>query len=280
MSRLDTAIPAPVLGAGRSFSYAWPTTDYNTSGSLAPLSTFYRPVGFNIAGQLVRGTGGAPPSPQGATEYKGRTSYRVTSDDTSVTVYQCISTSAAPYSLYFAINTPVTAGPPGLYQFGCWRIAALLAFENPAGALTGDFGLTLCPGLNTAVVAGTESGISMGPSNANTLTLTVRKTDGGAVTYSQPCPFAVDITQWHLYEMVIRSASLGVNASLTILIDGVQAWRLEWGAGTVLPGLISGTNLGYRWSLSNRAGQVGGIGVYVAVPGIEVSAAPTPLALY
>lgn len=282
--RAETVIGPNSPGAGRSYSYSWPPQEFIAAGSQPTLSTLYRPNAFSLINQITNGTGGAPPGPQGATFYRGLHCYRVTADATSVRVFQPIATSGAPYQAYFPIVRPTLANLDRLDGFACWRVAALLAFDNPAGAVPGDLGITWCPGLNTTPRFG-ESGVTFGVTNTSTVNLTVVQVDGGARTFDQnvPAGSTPDVTNWHLYELRALGATRATEATLKACIDGRTVFTLPWGPGTVLPGLqsgVAGANLGYRWSLSNRGGAAFTTAVYVASSGIQIAAAPTETDLF
>lgn len=275
--RGETVIGPGSPGAGRSLSYSWPPQEFIAATAQPTLSMMYRPNPFSVINQMLNGVGGAPPDPQGAIFYRGVHAYRVTADATSVRVFQPITTAGAPWSAYWPIIKP-PADMGTTDAFLCWRFAALLAFDNPPGAVVGDLGLTLCPGLNTTPRLAAEAGIAWGPVNTGAIGLTVVQADGGARTFDQACASNPDIANWHLYELRALGATHNREATLQACIDGQVKFSLPWGAGTVLPGLQSGAagiNLGYRWSLSNRGGSPFTTAVYVASSGIQVSAAPT-----
>lgn len=269
---------ADMFGAGRSLSYSWPRFDYTAALNTQPdLGIVWRPTGIQENAMLANGVGGVPPNPQGRMTYRGLDCYKITGGPTSVRVFQPVTTAGLPLQMFFPIERPELADIGGLDPLACWRIAGLLAFDNPTGDVSGDLGITVCPGLNTTPKFG-ETGVTFGVSGPQTVSVVAVAAAGGPRTYDAPVEGPSDITRWNEYAIHLVGARLGYEAAMKFYINRALVLQLDYGPGTLLPGLSSGVNLGLRWSLSNR-GAATNTGMYVALGGMEIAAAATEEAL-
>jgi hypothetical protein len=278
-SRAESVVSPVPSGVARHWSVAYPGME-SFVNNVVPVGTNgmnrLSSVNFN---DFANGVGGAPPAPQGSTFYKGQVAWRITGGAAATRALEPVLSAVVPFQVYFQM-VKGTAPMYGLDEFCCWRIAALMAFDNPAGAIAGDVGLSLCPGASIAIRAANQAGIEYGPRTTGNIGVTVRAVDAGALTFDanlaanfQPA----DMTDWHLYEMRIIGADVNAEAVIKFLIDGVTCLTLPWGAGTVLPVFPDVANrLGFHPGIQVRAPVAAGYGMWLAMPGgWMMSAGPT-----
>lgn len=278
MSRFETVTAPPTPGAGRRMSYT-----YFACGRLTvpnqpsdPSAVTMRPGGTPQSGMGNYITTGAPPAPQGGVIYKGRSVNSITSS---------AATGRALSPTYF--STPgimpfqSTRGPGSnttlADDFACWSASAILAFDAIPGAITGDIGLVLGVAARFTVrgAANQFAGMEIGPSNTGVISVFIRQTDAGPVTFNQPTPTQPNMTEFHLYEIRLLSATAANEAQAKFLIDGRLQFALNYGPGTVLPDQTETTGLCFAPSIGNVLAMAATTRMYHVPNAFTVKSGPT-----
>lgn len=205
---------------------------------------------------------GVPPAGSGWTLYRGRVAFKQTGSGTSGGFYK----TGSNFAMYFP-QTRVG----GAYDDDtrCWRVLGLFAFDG-AGLGAGDIGLEVGPPANYDFVTGLTAGYRLAPTAAGAISVQVRQTGGAGLTVNQVVA-AVDVNDWHAYEMRFIGGDGRTDGSFKAFIDGVQVFASGYGAGTLLPSWANGTALGYQIAQGNR----GAAATYLALDGLQVAAATT-----
>lgn len=276
MTRVETVTTPPIPGAARRASYMyWPPQGYINGALSGQDSGAGRPGGqlFQQFSNLT--TTGAPPAGSGGIVYKGRVTQALTSNLTSGQVLTPnLVAQSRPLTLPFCnVRGSADLIATEVDDFRIWSVSVMMAFDAMPGLIVGDIGLAIGPGTRFAVRAAATQfgGMEIGPINTGQLGVVVRQTDGGAITFAQATPDQPDMTEFHVYEIRLYSASPTVEAQAVFLIDGRVQFSLPWGAGTVLPDQVigAGGNLGLTPGIGNFEAFNGTTRMYV-VPGTFV----------
>jgi hypothetical protein len=235
-------------------------------------------VGTGNGGVLT--TIGVPPAGFGGQVYKGRATQAFTSNT---------NTGYVASGGHCFIGTQRSAGNAaiiGNFDWAVWEFSAILAFDALPGAMNanGQLGLQVGSGNWTQVgfgTAPTQSGFFFGPVNTGVIGVTVRTTDGGAITN-----VAVSATpnqlEFHRYAIRLLSASGANEAQAKFLVDGSVVQTILWGAGTILPTQVNtfvAPRLGFTPSLCNINVNAATTRMYIADNSWQIIAAPTEDAL-
>lgn len=265
MARLEQTISPILRGAGRALDMSYPAPQLFADANASPGIQWINRQSYESWDQGTITAFGGAASPNW-TMYKGRIANRMPGSGVSGQFYLTGST--------FAILFPQNRSGRTLYNddFRCWRICYIGAMDGGVG--TGDTGLEIGPGLNYDMRVGTPPGFRLGPGSANDVRLSVRQNGGGAFTIDQVVA-NVDVTEWNMYEMRFIGATAQNDAVFRAFVNGVQVFSASWGAGTLLPGFANGSSFGYMVGIGNR----GTTGVYFAINGLTIQAAPTEASL-
>jgi hypothetical protein len=266
MPRLEQTISPIIRGAGRSLDMSYPAPQIQVEGNNAIGIEWTNRQAYTIWDMGTVTGFGAPPAGSGWKMYKGRIAHRQTGDGVSGGFYL----TGSNFTITFGQNK----SGAGAYadDFRCWRVTLIAAFDGGVG--TGDTGLEIGPALNYDIRTGTPPGFRLGPGSAANTLLQIRRNGGGAFTVDQQVA-ALDVTEWHMYEMRFIGATDKNDAIFRAFVDGAQVASFSWGAGTLLPFFANGSSFGYMIGVGNR----GTSGVYTAMNGLSVQAAPTEAAL-
>lgn len=276
--RAEAAVSPTSRGGGRTLDFSYPHNALIVPGTVGMGTTW---INRQAYGTYVMGSEagiGAPPAGSGWTTYKGRVCYKQTGSTGPQTggFYQ---TGAGPFAIYF----PTLRQGSSTYNedFRCWRVAAIIAVD--AVTASADSGLEIGPNVQHDFLSGTPAGFRVGPSGTSTALARVsaRQTAGLAITIDQTFAtvggIAIDVTDWHCYEMRFIGATSSRDGVFKALIDGNVVLSANWGAGTLLnTDFTGGGQVGYRITVGNR-GIVGS--TYLAMCGLTVAAAATEAAL-
>lgn len=273
---LDLALPR---GSGRTLSYWWPPIEEIFDGNQPALRMQQRPQGAPNTPSIVDIPYGSPPGPQGGITWHGKRAIVLSAGATSGHWYGP-TFNAGPVQIYFALERPTLANLAGLDEIACWRVAALLAFENPPGPVPNDYGIMIGPG-SSIVPRGGQMGWSFGLRSTGLLGFTVRQTTSAPITYDKTYDLgaAFDVTTWHRYEVRMLSATLDTEAMVKVLVDGQVLDTVFFGPGHPFPPMQEGANLGYYWSVGNHGGAAFTTRMYLALGGLQIDAAATEDAL-
>lgn len=276
--RLDTNTSPVTPGAGRRYSFTWglwgqPSllSDPNQANTITQ-----RPGGITSQSYWTTTVTGAPPTPRGSIAYAGRLAWAMTSDAaTGYVTGPSFITIDRPFVMAFQeVKGP--ANLSNIDDFACWSVSAILAYDAIPGAITGDLGLTLGTGTRSNIRGASQfAGIEVGPSNTGVMSVFIRQTDGGAVTYNQPTVTQPDQTQWNRYEIRIVGPTSSAEAQIKVFINNVLQVALPYGAGSLLPSqILGGTgNLGMVPALINFKANAATTRMYASI--LNVCAAPT-----
>lgn len=281
MTRRETVTTPPTLGAGRRYSYNYPTigrstvNNVPTSDSVTP-----RPGGGRLQSFWGAFDTGAPPAPRGAVIYNGRVAWALTSDlsPSGTQLSPSFSGTNRPLTMPYA-TVKTTANLQGVDDAWCWSLSAILAWDAIPGAITGDLGL--CLGVGTrCVIRGVNqfAGLEFGPTGVGTLGVICRQADAGAVTFAANVAGVADMTVYHRYEIRILGPTLTAEAQVKFMIDNATQLTLPYGAGTVLPDQKQGS-LGMTPGLINLSANAATTRMYVVPNSVTVASAPTEDAL-
>ncbi len=281
MSRGETVVSPSVLGAARRQSFMSPGfqgTSTNAFGTQSDASSRQSDMGQGNG--FVLTTTGAPPAGFGGQVYQGRATYALTSNTNTG------HTIAGGHSFIGTQRSAGNVNIVGNFDWACWELSAVLAFDALPGAINanGQLGLQYGSGNYTQVGFGTgptQAGFFFGPTGTGTLGVTVRTTDGGAIALQQAVT-SPDQTKWHRYAIRLISASGAAEAQAKFLVDGQVLLTLQWGAGTVLPSQINtfvAPRIGFTPSLTNLNVNAGTTRMYVANNSFQIVSGPTEDAL-
>lgn len=293
MSRFETVTSPPTLGAGRQMSWAFPLLGAQANAGSFPNNSAaivcQRPmlngtiIGTGGTGMLVT-TVGVPPAtaPSLACMYKGRYCISLNSDATTGRTW-VINAAASMPGAVMPFVTVKGAQPSGLEDWGVWELSAILAFDQPAGPITGDIGFGVGVSTRTQIrLAGVQqAGIEVGPRDVGSIGIIARQTDLGATTIDQALAVQpADLTLFNNYKIRLISATATSEAKLKVLVNGQLGFSASWGAGSLLPeqALASGA-YGFCPFMVNLKAFAGVTRMYVPHGGISVRAAPTEGAL-
>lgn len=280
MTKLEQALPAPIFGQGHGFWNTGPENGSVWTGGATP--AFIDMYGlYGLVGQAnnwATTTTGAPPAGQGIGYQNNRPCYVMTG---AAAAGRRFSFPGRVFDFCMTRNNI----PPGYDEAGYFKVSALMQFDSPTGAITGDVGLVIGAGRVPATVrAGTNAGIVFGPRAANSMGLFVRQTDAGAATVDQAInmPGTSVITNFNLYTVIGRTANRDQDAELRFLINGFNVLTLSGGVGTLLPSqLNSANNMMYAVAISNWLPLAANYTMRVAIPsGVQVTWGRTESDLY
>lgn len=285
MTRTESVTTPPVLGAGRRFSYNYPSIGPGTTGTTpAGDALTARPGGIVSSSYFTVTNVGAPPNPRGAVIYNGRVAWSLTSNTgTGTRIVPNFGGTNRPMAMPFQTTQTPGASFQGIDDYWCWSISAVFAFDAIPGVITGDIGLAVGSG-NRADIRGASAfeGMEIGPTGVGTVGVIVRQLDAGPVTLAQNVAAGLDLTAYHRYEIRLVGPTTTTEAAVKFLIDGVLQLSVPYGAGTVLPiqrGSV-GSNLGMTPGVLNiEAAGAATTRMYFAPNSLVVSAAPTEDAL-
>lgn len=264
MARQDSIVSAPTRGAARTLDASMP------SGRLQTLTN--SSLGFTfIDRQTILSTDmGANVSNGGTSQWtyhNGRVCYRWSGTGLQANYYVSDST--------FGISFPMLkSGYGGQFQddYRCWRIMMTLAVDT-GFITTGDNGLTLGPAVDFNTVVAANDGLCFRPTSNTSFGVFIRQS--GAITFNADVATNVDVTQFNTIEFRIIGATNTTDASLKAFVNGVQRQTWSWGAGSILPTFVNGTQLGWNVGCGNR----GSPAIYLASGGLRVIAAATEAGL-
>jgi hypothetical protein len=288
----DVVASPPIGGAGRRYSYLYPIPKFLSDTSVPSADEIFpRATSQSTQSRYVNGVTGVPPTPQGARVYNGRPAFQMTADQATGRVLSPNLTSGNRWPMHWFFQTDQGASNPaidGLDDFQCWRVSAIMAFQNPAAAIVGNVGISLCPGLNTSPRLLLQPGLVLGPIGPNAIGVAIVQTAGVAPTFDGAIAAAAqpaDLTDWNHYEIRVVGASQRGHARVTVYVNGLAGGSWSWGPGTILfPNydVVSGL-MGCSNAVLNRTPYAslatGGYSAYLAIAGMEVVGAPTEAAL-
>jgi hypothetical protein len=266
-------------------SWSWPNFVQPGVSSQPAQDALYRPSGLNVGFNVINDVAGTvPPVPQGNQGiYRGIQAFQVRADAASLRIFYPANTAGFPFQMYFPTERPVTTdyANPTMDGFACWRVTAMLAFDNPAGPLTNDLGIGVMAGAGTTPRGGGEAGMSLSVTDSQTISLNVCQTLGAGQSYTVNMVNPPDVRDWNKYEFRFIGATKQREAYMKAMVNDAVVAQLSWGAGTVLPDPIytAGGGLGFRWVVGNRGGAAFQTVMYIPPGGINVAAAPTELDL-
>jgi hypothetical protein len=248
MSRLEQAIPTPIPTIGWAGEYlgANPFTNLAVGGGLTANDGIWGRFNPSTSGAWGISLTGANLAANGFAYYKTRVVNQF-----GGAAAQGRRISALARAFMAQRDRTGNSIPPGLEEMNMTRIAVLAGYDNPAGAITGDYGLVVGTGrqVTTLRSGANNMGVMFGPITTSTIGVVIRQTDAGAITHNAALAAGfqpADITEMNLYEIVIQGASTSADALWTFYVNGMQALQLSGGAGTVLPDQINGANgMGY-----------------------------------
>jgi hypothetical protein len=285
MTRIETVTTPPTPGAARRASFwFWPPQNYVTGSISGQTTGQFRPGGTGANTPVVNfTTTGAPPAGSGGQIFKGILTQALTSNLTSGQVITPNITSLPLVMPFQNVRSTADFVATELDDFRIWSVSAVLAFDQMPGTVVGDIGLGIGPaGRFGARAAGAAVAcMEIGPSDVGQTSVVVRQTDGGAITFNQTTPFQPDITEFHLYEIRLYSASAVVEAKAVFLIDNKVQFSLSYGAGTLLPDQSIGGvgNMGMQAVLGNFEAFNGTTRMYVIPGTYTVKCAPNDASL-
>lgn len=281
MTRVDTVVSPPVLGAGRRQSFVWSGFQRNNQSSFGVASdASSRQTDAGTGNGFALTAVGAPPAGQGGQIFKGRATLALTSNTN--TGYVIAGGHTFCGTQRSAGNVPIL----GNWDWAVWEISAILAFDAITGPINanGQIGLQYGSGNWTQPMFGTaptQSGWTFGPVDNGVIGVRVRTTDGGAVT-NVAVSAAPTLTEFHRYAIRIISAS-GLNEAFArFLVDGTSVLTIPWGAGTIMPTQVNtfvAPRLGFTPGLSNLNYAAATNRMYIAQNSFQIISAPTEDAL-
>lgn len=264
-------------GSGRLLSLTFPPLA--SPGVPNPQSLAIRPRSVASEVHIVPTNIGTPPSGNGTNMvYRGMRCLRMNGGNAAGTLFRPSQLTNRRLQMYPALERMVKANLDGLDEMACWRLYALLAFQQPGGPITADAGLVIAPGNNTIVrSAPTAAGMSLGLRDIDTLGFSTRAVGGGAIVdHVLTLPTGFDIEDWHTYELRLLSATSSAEATLKVLIDDDLMYQSQWGAGTELPDMLANNLLGFTWAVSNLGGSPDfTTTMYLALGGVEFACSMT-----
>lgn len=285
--RIETVTSPPTLGAGRVWSWTFPFLGTTNAGSM-PNSVAgligQRPLLNNVINQtaapgMSRFLVGVPPTTGNslACIYQGRYCISVNSDGTTGQGWTIANTNSAQGVMPFV--TVKGGQPPGLEDWNVWELSAILAFDQVAGAVTGDIGFGFSISTRAIVRSGPQAGVEVGPRNVGSIGIVSRQTDAGGLTIDQALTVQpTDFTLWNNYTIRLIGATANSEAQLKVLVNGTPAFTANWGAGSLLPeqSLGGATAYGFCPFIVNSKAVAGSVSrMYVPTGGVSVRAAPT-----
>ena len=254
MTRLEQTIPVPVptIGWVAEFMGALPGTNLPVGGGLTAFDSIWGRFDVPSGGVWGLSLTGANLPSNGFAYYKtmccrnfGGAAAQGNRVSTGLRAWMALRDKGN------AAAGTGTSIPTGIEEITVTRFAVLAGYDNPAGAITGDYGLVIGVGRNpTTVNSGANNmGVVFGPTTTSTIGVVIRQTDAGAISLNQALPAAfqpADITELNLYEILITAASATQDAIWQFFVNGRVALTLLGGAGTVLPDQINSANgVGY-----------------------------------
>lgn len=250
----DLRIPR---GAGRLISFAYPMISW--PGFTNPQQMNMRPQSqATTLGNIVQSVIGVPPPGVAQVKYRGIPCLRLPAGNNTGYVHAPLAGDGRPFQAYIGTERMLKADLDEQDEIACWRLIALLAFEQPLGPIACDAGIVWGPGANTQIRGGAaQAGMFFGMRGIDDIGLSVRTVDGGALT-DRPAidlPDGFDLEDWHTYEMRLVSATTAAEAVLRCLLDEEVVYEEPWGPGTILPPPKNGAAYGYYWSVNNRGGS-------------------------
>lgn len=279
--RIDQVVSPVPLGTARRQSYMPPAFQRFNQGSIGVTSdAASRQSDVGQGNGYVLLTRGAPPAGSGGQIYKGRACFAMTSNTN--TGYTLTGGAMFIQTQRSAGNVPII----GNVDWAVWEWSAILAFDAITGAMNanGQIGLQVGSGNWNEIgfgTAPTQSGWIFGPTNTGVLAVTVRTTDGGALT-TVPITATPTQTEFHRYAIRLVSASGAAEAVTKFLVDGTVVGSISWGAGTILPTQVNtfvAPRLGFTPSITNTNYAAATNRMYIADNSCQVIAAPTEDAL-
>lgn len=119
----------------------------------------------------------------------------------------------------------------------CFRAdIAMDALVAPLGAK--DFGITLLMGSRSnPPQRANQAGVTLGPTDANSVKIRAKAADGGANTIDQLVTggATLDVTKWHCYQFNCVSGSSTTDPFLQAFIDGIPVTqKFSWTAASAL----------------------------------------------
>lgn len=284
------AVPEPVVlaepemklprGAGRLISTTWPDLSYPGNPNAGTI--LHRPrLSADGAMVMTQTQIGAPPAGEGPVYYQHLRAMKFPAGNGTGYINAPFGGVSRPTHIYPALERMLSANLDGLDEIACWRVVALMAFDQPGGVVPKDCGFFVGAGSNTKIRGDVQAGWSLGLIGPDAIGLTTRQvTNGPQIEHPLPLPPGFDITAWHVYETRILSATSGAEAQLIVVVDDEPLLTLLWGPGTVLPIPQDGVALGFYWGVSNLGGSPDfTTTLYIANGGVQLHAAMTEDAL-
>jgi hypothetical protein len=204
----------------------------------------------------------------GFTHYRGRPCFRYGDTGAGQATWSFTGTNLR---FAFSQTKPVTDFAD---DFSCWQVTFVAAVANGGN----EVGMEIGPNARMGMIVTSDPGIGFVVRAANSMSLIACQ--GGGLTIDEQIANTTlngatfDLADWHVYTMRILGATVSSEAILKVYSDGILRTTKAWGAGTLLPGQASATQLAWGVSCGCRAGDM-----YLAVGGLSVSAAATEAGL-